>query len=488
MSVLICPTRGTLKTGLEGPIRTEPKGGIMIAQFIDYVGVCLFLITVSLGAYGQELDGCLEIEENQGFVCPGNPANSAGEFIVQAGNSTGGVEIRQGTWLDSILGSDKLFAVPKGYEVVAQSISPNGRIVLLTVSKPSCPTSGAEGRLCNHGRNALFAATYVEQKISPDFPGYYQVINWSRVFGYNSHVVGWHSWFNQTEVLFNGLTKPEGEPLLEPGKPKVGFAYRARFVADPKQGLVSSSVKLWDQGGVNSEYCFVGRMHVSRPSTFQTSCEIGQKVAITRRCEDEPINPENYSWYNTRNMDGTGGYCIEPGGKVGPSELVPVFKVYVVDLDENCQPINFDRDRPVGTPKYTGRYRHMGWNAEWGQGQSVITKDGGHLAYWVKQSQRESDPMNNCAGFETEYGEGVGNGADRIEICSLDANNQCSNVGEAPEPNNPYDVQGGAYFFQQLGKSPGLFYVETTGMKLLDLSDGQVNTVLTNGFGGYPMR
>jgi hypothetical protein len=166
---------------------------------------------------------------------------------------------------------------------------------------------------------------------------------------------------------------------------------------------------------------------------------------------------------------------------------VPAFKTYVVQLDRQCNPVSFDRNTPIRTPDSTSRYRHMGFAAEWGDGQPTISPDGNFVAFWSMKSSDLANTYDNCAGFESADNAFIGNGAPRIRLCHLDSSHQkCASLMNLPQPTNPWDTQGGAYFYRQDNGNMAIFSSETTGVYLTDLVTG-LRTHLFNGFGGYPI-
>jgi hypothetical protein len=427
--------------------------------------------------------GCRTIQKDQLYRCPSQALPASAELLYMKAVSSGKA-VYAGSLAGTSLSDAYVFAEPEGWSIETASISPSRTIVLVTMRRPDCTSEwpNTAGTSCSWGRHVLWAGSLKHDSLQGT---YYELVNLAAYYGRNSHIVGWHTWLTTKKALFNAKIVADGVTIDPDPQHGTGFAYTLDFEVSATS-LVVSGLKLWGGNLVNSERCFVGRMHASMPpSGFGTACAAGQKVVFARRCYDDPVGPENFSWFNTVNYDGTGGLC-KPESVAGPANLVPAFKNYVVDVDSACNPLAFDRNAPIRVPDYTGRYRHMGSNPEWGDGQPTISLDGKLVAFWSRKSSSASNTINNCAALESEDGTTLGNGADRVRVCVLGAQNTCSALVSLPEPTNPWFTQGGAYFHPMDNGNPGVFTSETDGTYVTDLVT-RVRTRVLSGFGGYPI-
>ena len=425
---------------------------------------------------------CSAVQPDQVYRCPSQALSSSAEFLYIRADASGGRMLYAGG-LQPGLADAYVFAEPAGWRIETASISPARKIVLVTMHRPDCPAAwpNANGAACSWGRNTLWAG-FLKQGATGK---YYELVNLAAYYGRNSHVVGWHTWLTTKKALFNAKIVPDGVDINPDPARGTGFAYTIDFEYDAANFRVAS-LNLWGGNLINSDRCFVGRMHASMPAAgFGPTCAAGQKVVFARRCYDDPVGPQNFSWYNTVNYDGSGGLC-RPEALAGAPQFVPAFKNYVVQVDSACNPIAFDRNAPIRPPDYTGRYRHMGSNPEWGDGQPTISLDGKLVAFWSRKSSSASSTTSNCAALESEDGTTLGNGADRVRVCTLDGQNRCSTLLNLPEPTNPWHTQGGAYFHPMDNGHPGVFTSENDGTYLTDLVTN-VRTRVLPGFGGYPI-
>jgi hypothetical protein len=156
-------------------------------------------------------------------------------------------------------------------------------------------------------------------------------------------------------------------------------------------------------------------------------------MSMVRRCYSDPVNPENWSWWNTRIMDDPqSGSCIEGG-----PALVPVLRTYVVELDAQCRPTrSFDQMQPAHKPDFSPRYRLMGNTPEWGEMLSAISPDGQWLALAINEvdSRQTADA---CSGFALNLFDPAnrtsGNALRQTHLCRLDATLRCTSA-PAPMP------------------------------------------------------
>lgn len=425
---------------------------------------------------------CRMIQKDQVYHCPSQALPESAELIYMKSDSVGGRAIYAASLQGTTMSDAYVFAEPPNWRIETASISPARKVILVTMNRPDCANNwpNTAGTSCSWGRNVLWAAVAKQDNTGT----YYELVNLAASYGRNSHIVGWHTWLTTKKALFNAKIVADGVDINPDPYHGTGFAYTLDLSYDTGN-LVVAGLALWG-GSVNNEHCFVGRIHASMPATgFGDRCGDGQKVVFARRCYDDPSGPQNFSWYNTVNYDGSGGLC-KPQSIAGPAQLVPAFKNYVVKVDSSCNPIGFDRNAPIRIPDYTGRYRHMGSNPEWGDGQPTISLDGTAVAFWSKRSSSSSNTVNNCAGLESQDGTTLGNGADRVRVCALDAQNKCGTLLDPPDPVNPWFVQGGAYFHALDNGHAGVLTSENDGTYVTDLATLQRTRVLP-GFGGYPI-
>jgi len=450
-----------------------------MSRLLILIGIASCADTTALDESEVTFAKCQVIQLDQHYRCPSQALPSNAEMVFIKPDAADNRAVHAGTLQGTTFSDAYMFAEPAGWRLETVSISPTRDIVLATMHRPDCSQSAA-GTSCSWGRNVLWSAVRRQDSAGV----YYDLVNLAAYYGRNSHVVGWHTWLTTRKALLNAKIVPDGVDINPDPQHGTGFAYTFDFDLTAT-ALTLKAVNKWG-GTINNDHCFVGRMHASMPSTgFGTSCGSGQKVVFARRCYDDPVGPQNYSWFNTVNYDGSGGLC-HPQTVVGPAMLVPAFKNYVVQLDSACNPIAFDRNAPIRSPDYTGRYRHMGTNPEWGDGQPTISLDGGAVAFWSKKSSTASNTVNNCAAFESEDGTTLGNGADRVRVCGLDAQNRCASVVDLPLPADPWSPQGGAYFHALDNGHASVLTSEGDGGYVTDLVT-RVRTRIMPGFGGYPI-
>jgi hypothetical protein len=449
----------------------------------------VFVVLLQFGVVGSVCAApgpCTTIKTDDVYWCPTEAGISDEEFLYVKGERGEHGALYAGKLRQKVLTQTFLFQAPDGWDLRQHSISPNRKIIVVTMSRPDCrhdwPSS--EGASCSWGRSVLFAAVL---RKSATFGNYFELVNLASQYGKNSQIFGWQTWLTVGKVLFNAKIVPDDVDIDKNdycgAHNDCGFAYTLTF--DYDEAKVNKVIlSLWS-GGVNSDSCFIGRIHASAPTFGYTdTCGPGQYVTFTRRCYDEPLSSANFAWWNSINDDGTGGKCI---ATLGSPRMISVFKVYTVPVDQGCEPASFNRNLPIRTPDWTGRYRHMGFGPEWGDGQPTISLDGELVAFWSNKSSELADKYGNCAGFETQNNDEIGNGAFRVSLCFLDRNRKyCTSRGILPQPANPWDFQSNPYFYRQDNGNLALFTSETSGIYLTDLVTGQ-RTRLVSGHGGYPI-
>jgi hypothetical protein len=415
--------------------------------------------------------GCRALEADERYRCPYVAVSAQDEFIFTKVLSDGTRAVFAGRVDQGKRRETPVVAAPPGWVINQTSISPDREHLLLTMQRPSCAAQWPDpaGRSCSWGRGTLWLVSHRD--------GAWLFENLSTRLGKNSNVVGWSTWLTSTRALFNAKAAPLEEPIIT-GPDKVDVpAYLLELKPEP-------SLRVWGEAaGISSRQCFVGRMHASGPARTD-ECFEGQRVAITRRCFDEPVSPERYAWFNQRSDQGDAGMCASTAG---PAWLVPVFQVYVVELSASCEPKTFDRSQPIRAPDWQGHWRHMGVGQEWGDGQSTISADGTHVAFWSNRGYDFGSPTDNCEAFASRDGS-LGNGASRVRYCELDAQRRCKQTLTLPAPVDPWLAQGNAYFHRL--SAPGNVRLITSegGVGLLTFTrTGERVMAFDSGGGGYPI-
>jgi hypothetical protein len=414
--------------------------------------------------------GCEELELDQRYRCGYHAVEVEDDLIFTKVLSDG----RRALYASRVEGGARqerrVVDVPPGWTLNATSIAPDREHFMVNMLRPSCSTQwpDAAGESCSWGRPTLWLVSHRGDT--------WEWESLTSLLGKNSSGVGWAAWLSKTRVLFNAKSRPAGVPLVESQDGQDVPAYLL--------DLEGPTLRIWGgAAGISNEHCFVGRMHASGPARGD-ACFDGQRVALTRRCDDEPIGPELWAWFNQRSDAGDAGRCVE---SQGPPVLVPAFRVYVVELDASCEPRAFDRDKPIRAPDWQGHWRHMGTAREWGDGQSTISADGRHVAFWSQRGFSFNSPTDNCEAFASEEGT-LRNGAPRVRYCELDENLRCVATLNLPEPADPRYEQGNAYF-HRLSAPGDVRLIDTEGPDALMTltATGERVTVIQNGGGGHPV-
>lgn len=415
---------------------------------------------------------CDVVDADRHYRCPYREIPAASELLFTT--MTAQHELAAGR-LDASFALTKniVLTPPTGWQLMFSSISPDRRHLLLTMFKPGCSTAwpDAAGKLCSWGRNTIWLVERSADGLAWD------LVNLRDQLGENSIVLAWSTWLTNRHAIFNGKARPPTVPLTMPGE-RSGDAYEVIVGATG----TAPRVEHWS-ASVESPRCFIGRLHAVPVNAGQ--CVDGQLVSMTRRCDDEPIGPAMYAWFNNQAVDGSGPACRTD---VAPPELIPVFRNYVVEVDGNCKPKAFDRNRPVATPEYAGLFRQMGTGEEWGEGQATVSADGKLLAYWVMRGYDFSPAGDPCAAFASQDGS-PGNGAPRVKVCVLDAAHRCTTTQAfLPPPASPWMTQQLPHFYRGAATShAAVLTVEGTGTALTDLVTGTKRIVIEGGFGAYPI-
>ena len=364
-----------------------------------------------------------------------------------------------------------VLSAPEGWGIGQNSISPDHKHLLLTMDRQDCnrDRNNHNGRLCGWGKSVLWLATINKAK------KYWVLRNLSPIYGFNADIHGWTSWQTNRHAFFNGKIQKEGLPLLGTSQgDNNAQAYQVKISA---KGTVE--IDLWSKTLLYREDCLTGRLFASHPQNSNL-CKDGAKAVFTRRCYSDPKNDENFAWWNTRNMDGTGGFCTQD---IQAKMPVPILRVYVTEVDKDCQAKSKFADmKPVQAPRRTGHFRQMSKHVpEWGDMQSAISPDGKQVAFHTVKGHLSVSAQNNCGSFQ-----GDGHAASRVYMCSLNDANTCSEPSEiASVPTNPRVDQGMPHF---VGNS--LLIIEGGGgqpPEIVRVKAGK-REPLFMGIGGYPLN
>ncbi len=307
--------------------------------------------------------------------------------------------------------------VPFGWVTMVATFSGDGEYAMVSRLRPSCPRD-ATGIDCSFGRITMWIA-------------HHQGNEWVHLnlahygLGRNSEVHGWSTWLHSELAVFNALVRDDGTGWATRQEENTTQAYAMRILAGGRVMVEPfARAQLW------RDDCLTGRLS-AQFSPESGRCFAGQRMSMVRRCYSDPVNPENFSWWNTRTMDTPqSGSCIE-GGQI----LVPVLRTYVVELDAECRPTRtFDQMEPAHKPDFGPRYRLMGNVPEWGEMLSAISPDGQWLAVAINEVDARQI-ADACSGFKLNLSDPAnptsGNALRLTHVCRLDASLRCAN---APTP------------------------------------------------------
>ena len=298
---------------------------------------------------------------------------------------------------DSQLVLDPFFEL--GWTPGVSTVSADGERLLVSRTKPSCPRwSGipGPGLDCSYGRPTLWLAEhYVGDPEDPVDDRWIHTNLTRRLLGRNSEIHGWTTWLHSDLALFNAMVFPDdggwycGPPSGCIQEFNAAQMYAVRF----SDGEIT--VEPFAPAAMWRESCLTGRIN-AQPSIYDDRCFDGQRVAIARRCYDEPDLEHGWAWFNTTNADGTGEMCRADGAVF----QVPVLRVFVVELDATCEPmIGSEELVPVRQPPDDPRFRQMGMVPEWGDMMPAISSDGEFVAVATNTGDPDGDLSDNCAGF-----------------------------------------------------------------------------------------
>ena len=370
--------------------------------------------------------------------------------------------------------------VPSPYIVMQNSLSPDRSHILLTMKNVDCGQQLA----CSWGRAQVWMASVVEDAT---YGTVYQVDNLAPTYGRNADVHGWTSWATNKHAFFNAYIVDDAEKLF--GKGTVNSQPYIIHV----EGNTDYSVSLWGGDDMRDEDCLTGRVFPSGQQNSDT-CIDGQRITLARRC-DYFTDEADFAAFNT---DHDGQTCVEQHGQ---ASNVPVLKIYAYEVDTDCQPTEtFDAFRPATEPRKDGIYAHMGLGPEWGDMQPTISPDGTYLAYMTRKGFDLSDPDDACEAFnDPRLGDGKGDGAPRITICTLNDNLQCDEtyqlttqgLEEADRQGQPFirqtTVNGSVQTEVIVTERRHINGKDTQVITLYPISGNEAGEELTRiGFGGYP--
>jgi hypothetical protein len=249
---------------------------------------------------------CKTIQLNDIYICPTETMIADAEFLYIKTIDEQKSALYAGKLRQNVLSESYLFDTPEGWAIGQHSISPNLKIVLMTMSRKDCHVGWPrkDGESCSWGRNVLFAGI---PSYNTTLGTYYVLVNLASLYGRNSDIAGWHTWLTPDKVLFNARIVADDITIDDKQN---GFAYVLTFNYN-ETGINGLSISLWGGTKINSENCYIGRMHASVPTHgYRKSCSAGQYVTFARRCYDEPRTSDNFSWYNTPNYDGQAGCAV----------------------------------------------------------------------------------------------------------------------------------------------------------------------------------
>ena len=430
------------------------------------IGIILGLIILFLAVNilnPTETLRCKEIKKDLEYHCPYHPVNKNDDILVSQFKALYSAKA------DGSRQKNFILKAPPKWVIMMNSISPNHERILLTMKKEGCNDDWrkSDGRLCAWGRFVLWVA-YHEGKV-------WVLKNLAQIYGFNSELHGWTSWQNNKYAFFNGLSYPENKPLplIAMTKEDDTQAYQIRF--DSNEDI---NIEPWGAEKMYRKDCLTGRLY---PSHIQNSdtCVDGAKVVFARRCLTEP-DPDYWAWWNTKNMDGTGGKC----NNLGKPEKIPVLRNFIVEVDSNCQPKTaFDINNPIRQPRQDPIYKHMGSVAEWGEMMPAISMDGKYVAFHTVRGYGGADPEDNCAGVENNSP-----GYSVVEYCELNESLKCKEVLQVPLYENIYGAGQPFFFVEENGETSLIRSTGPGAVKTKIESVPNKNILLIEGLGGYPLK
>lgn len=443
----------------DGTSQRRVKAGVLFAKWIG-------------SRRTETLTECKPLKKYEEYLCPYNPVTLSGGFLSTNGLTV--FEIRGET-------KNPILKVPAGYNVSRTSVAPNKRRLLLTMGRQACDAdrSTMAGAPCSYGNEQVWVALKQQHE---QYGEVYRLKNLAPLYGLNSDIHGWTSWASNNHAFFNGAAVQPGETMNFEDAP----AWVATFRSD-------QDITVEHFGGemLDAPECLTGRVFPSQPADRE-GCVDGQRVVFARRCKNIPVSDQNWAMYNAKNNDGTGDACLSGQGR----QLVPVLKVYALELDANCRPKQkFDAAHPITEPRADGLYRHMGVGPEWGNMQPTISPDGEFVAYVARKGFDSHNPDDACEALNDPLnGFGKGDGASRVFVCHLGSDLKCQATIQLTDKLKDFENQGQPFFHVENGQ----MFVTVSERRYLDgheapaisryrVGANEAGTVLDTGFGGFPI-
>ena len=378
-------------------------------------------------------NNCITIEEDKSYYCTYYEFNEEDHILV-----SGEDDYVYSKQLCENADLHKVIDSPSGWTQADYAFSPNRMHALLNIVKNDCPTEvpvrplSEEALTCGNGRGMPWAGRVVETDRGKVWKlenlGYPlgPVHDWSR-----NMLMGWPYFVHNELALFVGWYAEEDKALFPPGAEIGEMIFQVEFDG----GEVN--IGPYQEQTMFDSQCLNGRTQVSHVKD-QDTCTDGQILLFPRKCRYEPNKPEagdpvvpNWAWYNTKNLDGTGGKCRDDL----PSLPDATIKLFTLELDASCTPKGtYDLANPIESPRTDGVFRHMGHGGEWGQMIPTLSNDGKVLVFVQRKGFDYNNPEDNCGAHRAnpdDLNEMNGDGAARIYYCFLDDDHRCT------EPSKP---------------------------------------------------
>ncbi len=356
---------------------------------------------------------CELVSPNEEIHCPYHPLQTTDD-LVYLDLSTGAIRTGSVSRPDASAGAVLFDPFPElGWGPGATSISPDGERALTARGSDGCSSLD-----CSFGRLTPWLAEHLENDPEDPSDDTWRHVNLTRRgLGRNVELHGWTTWLHEDLALFNALVRPDDSGWITRQEDNTTQIYAVRLDGEVPRVEPFAETQLW------RDNCLTGRVS-AQPATG--GCFDGQRVSFVRRCYDEPHTPSAWAWHNSRNVDGTGGACVEGA----PIFEVPVLRTYVVELDRACVPTrSFEDLAPVREPPDGPVERQLGVVPEWGDMLSSISPDGRWVAFATNMGD-PATPADGCAGFRMNLTDSAnpmsGNATRRTTVCALDASLRCT--------------------------------------------------------------
>lgn len=358
---------------------------------------------------------------------------------------------------------------PARWSIHQSSITPDHKHLLLSMTKHTCEMDWREsrGRRCSWGRTVLWLAIRDQNKQE------WLLKNLAPIYGYNADIHGWTVWQSNRHALFNGVIRPEGEPVL--GNKQEDNNAQAYQIRLGPNGRIR--VDLWGKDKMYRSDCLTGRLFTNHRHNAE-SCVDGSTVIFARRCYSDKLTKENFAWWNTKQTNGNGGKCDARLPKLH----VPVLRVYAVETNASCQPKDtFSIDQAIRMPWHKGLFRHISKNVpEWGDMQPAIRDDGRIAAFHTVRGYEDSDPLDNCGSFKQD-----GRGESKVYYCEFNEGRKCTKTKLLTTSLAPHIDQGMPMF---VGKAILIIEGSPKGVPVVVKMENGKRTELFKGIGGYPLK